>query len=333
MKRRREPGRLSGRMVALFLLLLVFLSISARLNALVVDRASEGQRAPADRMRSSSRVSADIMTEDFEGAFPTGLWQVLGDPTWASDDCNPSTGSYSAWCASGGPSRLDPCAPSNYPNDLEAWMIYGPFDLSSAEKAEVIFDYWLESEFDNDWLFWGASTDGVDYYGQKTSSGTGAWQNRTFDLSAVPELGDLTGQSDIRISFLFTSTESVTYRGAFVDNIAISVTLASVIPTPTLTDTATVTPTASITPTITLTPTETSIPAATSTATVSPTTSSTPSTTLTAESTSTVQPTGTSPAVFIYLPVMLRRSTPPAAPTPTLTFTSPVIPHRRTRRQ
>jgi len=87
-------------------------------------------------------VSADswttIMTEDFEEAFPSGLWRVSGDPTWGADDYQPHTGLASAWCASGGSSPLDP-AENNYANNMNAWMIYGPFDLSDASDAELLF--------------------------------------------------------------------------------------------------------------------------------------------------------------------------------------------------
>ena len=62
------------------------------------------------------------MTENFEGVFPSGSWQVDDNPTWASDDFNPYSGSKSAWCARGGSSGLDP-ATNNYPNNMNAWMI------------------------------------------------------------------------------------------------------------------------------------------------------------------------------------------------------------------
>jgi hypothetical protein len=55
----------------------------------------------------------EIMSEDFEGVFPTGNWEVSGNPTWDDDDYKPNTivnpnSSYSAWCANGGTNGRDP---------------------------------------------------------------------------------------------------------------------------------------------------------------------------------------------------------------------------------
>jgi hypothetical protein len=128
-----------------------------------------------------------IMTENFEGVFPSGSWQVLGDPTWASDDFKPHSGSISAWCARGGNFGLDP-ATNNYPNNINAWMIYGPFDLSDATEAELIFNYWLEIEENSDYFKWLASTNGTNFSGYQTDSSTSGWAEKRFDLRSVPTL-------------------------------------------------------------------------------------------------------------------------------------------------
>jgi hypothetical protein len=61
----------------------------------------------------------NLMTENFEGQFPSGSWTLAGDPTWDDDDFKPHYGSWSAWCARGGTFGLDPQY-SNYPNNMDS---------------------------------------------------------------------------------------------------------------------------------------------------------------------------------------------------------------------
>ena len=77
------------------------------------------------------------MTETFEGTFPSGLWNVFdnngatyGEYYWDDDDFKPQPPSYwSAWVANGGANGVDPQY-NNYANNMDSWMLYGPFDLS-----------------------------------------------------------------------------------------------------------------------------------------------------------------------------------------------------------
>ena len=87
-----------------------------------------------------------IMTEDFEGAFPNTLWNTFAqsgatDAYWDDISVRPNTGSWSAWCADEGSEQGPDGGP--YPDDMGAWMIYGPFDLSDAtDVATLDFFYW-----------------------------------------------------------------------------------------------------------------------------------------------------------------------------------------------
>ncbi|MCK4722635.1 MAG: hypothetical protein KAT75_04995, partial [Dehalococcoidia bacterium] len=166
-----------------------------------------------------------IMTQDFEGIFPTGSWVAFdGDGTtngeyyWDDDDYKPHWGSWSAWCANGGADGLDP-EYYYYPNYMESWMIYGPFDLSDATDAELNFYYWLEAELDYDYFKWYASTNGASFYGWKISGDSGGWLSRSFDLTTVPTLGNLCGESSVWIAFKFDSDSIIVDDGAFVDDI------------------------------------------------------------------------------------------------------------------
>jgi hypothetical protein len=157
----------------------------------------------------------DIMQEDFEGSFPSQGWQLKGSPTWDEDDYNPHTGSYSAWCAG---SSLDP-EQSNYANDMWAEMIYGPFDLSDASEAKLTFYYWNNSENSFDYLNWLASSNGVNFYGESVDGDSGGWVYEEFDLTNVPVIGDVCGDSSVWIAFVFSSDARNTYKGAFIDDV------------------------------------------------------------------------------------------------------------------
>jgi hypothetical protein len=162
----------------------------------------------------------DIMTENFEGTFPGATWTLLGNPTWGKDDYNPYTGTYSGWCARGGTLGQDPQY-SYYPNNMNAWMVYGPFNLTGASDAELNFYLWLQSEISYDWLSWMASVNGNNFYGYRTSGDSAGWAYRSFDLTSVPTLGNLTGQSSVWIAFRFTSDVINFDDGAFLDEIAL----------------------------------------------------------------------------------------------------------------
>jgi inhibitor of cysteine peptidase len=94
---------------------------------------------------------ANIMTEDFEGSFP-GPWDVFdsvsgyGEYYWAKRNCRPHSGSYSGWGVGGGANGSSLSCGANYPDNAKSWMIYGPFDLSSASDAELLFWRWNLAE-------------------------------------------------------------------------------------------------------------------------------------------------------------------------------------------
>ena len=232
-----------------------------------------------------------IFSDDLEGTFP-GEWNVFdndgatnGTYFWAKKDCRPNAGSYSAWAVGGGADGSALACGSDYPDDANSGMVYGPFSLADATDAEFRFMYWLNSEPTYDFLFAGASINGTNFYGGVTS-GTTDWAERIFDLTAVPTLGDLTGEAQVWVLFAFQSNP-VTYtsEGAYVDDIEVRKYVAD---EPTATPTATKTPvsgdtevflplalnepytgpaptpTSTLHPTITSTPTKTPTPTATS---------------------------------------------------------------------
>jgi putative hemolysin len=168
-----------------------------------------------------------IMSEDFEGTFPSGAWTVFdnngssyGELYWDDDDYLPHSGGWSAWAANGGADGLDPQY-YYYTNNMDSWMVYGPFDLGDADDAELLFYYWNQSEQDYDWFGWYASINGSNFYGYHTSGDSGGWIYRNFDLTNVPTLGDVTGDSSVWIAFTFQSDGSNVNDGPFVDDITL----------------------------------------------------------------------------------------------------------------
>jgi hypothetical protein len=59
-------------------------------------------------------------------------------------------GSYSAWCAKDSTKGLQPG--QNYPNSCKSMMIYGPFNLSDVNYAQLKFWYSLDTEYEKDWF-------------------------------------------------------------------------------------------------------------------------------------------------------------------------------------
>ena len=234
----------------------------------------------------------DIMTEDFEGAFPGTKWTLYGDTTWGKGGYRPRNGDWSGYCAGGGTNSVYP--PGPYPDNMNAQMIYGPFDLSSATDAELRFYHWTKTKSGNDFFWLLASIDFPDWSGSRWSGDwagkCGGWCEYNFDLTDVDALGNLCGQPEVWIAFVFTSNSSNTYEGTYVDDIALRAFVSAVTGTPTMTPT----------PTVTGSPPPTSTPTATPTPTLTPT--STP--------TYIVTPTSTLTSFQVYLPVILKSYAP-----------------------
>ena len=165
----------------------------------------------------------DIMTDDFEGTFP-GVWATSVNPGatdayWGKDGYRSNGGSYSAFCAKNGTAGVNP--PANYPNNMDAWMEYGPFSLADATDAKVDFWLWYDSESGYDWAACMASINGTNYSGIGWSGNSGGWVSKSLDLKDVGSLGNLCGQPEVWIAFIFQSDSTNTDYGAFVDDVVV----------------------------------------------------------------------------------------------------------------
>jgi subtilisin family serine protease len=170
---------------------------------------------------------------DFGGTFPGG-WNVFDNSTidggefhWGKRDCQVYTGSNSGWAVGGGAQGSGLVCGSDYPNNADSWMIYGPFSLSSAQAAELVFQRWLFTEWDSgldkhDDFLWLASIDGNQFYGHLNYGDSNGWEQKVFDLTAVPVLGNLAGQNQVWIAFKFSSDTTITQAGGvYIDDVVL----------------------------------------------------------------------------------------------------------------
>jgi subtilisin family serine protease len=164
---------------------------------------------------------SQIKQETFEGAFPNA-WSLYGNPSWGRTAYRKYAGSYSGYCVGSSVT-----APGPYPNNANSWMIFGPFSLAGVTDARVNLQAWIRTESGYDKFAVYASTDRAWFYGYEwwgdwaTHSGGTGWMNIGFDLKRVFGLGDLRGQPQVWIAIRFLSDSSVTFEGAYIDNIVI----------------------------------------------------------------------------------------------------------------
>ena len=176
-----------------------------------------------------------IISENFEGSFP-GVWNVFdnngnsyGVYTWGKRTCRPYAGSYSGWGVGGGTNGAALSCGSNYPDNADSWMVYGPFSLVGATAGDLSYKLWLHTEGGgNEGVIRLASINGTNFYGTFTSGNSGGWIDRTLDLTAVPTLGNLMGQPNVWVALRFYSNGSTNYaEGSYVDNIVLRKCMSS----------------------------------------------------------------------------------------------------------
>lgn len=195
-----------------------------------------------------SAATVILVNEGFEATFPPAGWNASGH--WGKSNCEAQAGSFSAWAEGSGGIMCEGLESIYHPNDLST-LQYGPFSLSDALSATLSFDRWLWSA-PGDTFSWGASIDGMNFYGLSvTESFSTTWDTEVMDLSVVPILGDLRGEEEVWIRFVWQTDEfAETFLGVFVDNVIIAKEVSPI---------ATDTPGAPA-PTVTPTPTQTGTP-------------------------------------------------------------------------
>lgn len=176
-----------------------------------------------------------VLDDDFESGFPGSNWSVYvgesaADAYWGAWTCWSSSVSHSVGCAAGGTEAI--ACDENYPNDMWTRMLAGPFDLSDPNILDAALEFSVDlscedsTNGDNyrDRLLVLASIDNANFYGvQYAGQGSGTL---SLDLTALPVIGDVTGQSQVWIAFDFESDSSVNLsNGAQIDDVQLIVDL------------------------------------------------------------------------------------------------------------
>jgi hypothetical protein len=172
--------------------------------------------ATAGAPRAPGVAAADVIFYDgFEsGALPA--WTSSGDPTWGIDDYRSAVGGHSVYCAG------DPYyAPGPYANNMNAWLVAGPFNLSELTSGSFDFKLFRDTETDRDYVKAMVSIDDDMYYGS-SFTGTQGWTDYSIDLTNVYTLGNVCGRSQVWIALIFQSDSSIVYEGAYVDEVLVS---------------------------------------------------------------------------------------------------------------
>jgi hypothetical protein len=180
------------------------------------------QRLPGPK----TATGTTLVSDGFEGSFPGTTWQVFHpsgapDVDWGRSTYRKSAGSASIWCAASGSASPGPGGVT--PVNMTSWAIAGPFDLSSATSGELRFDLWLSTESGYDFFQWLASTDGSNFSGLQTSTSTTGFQTVTTDLADWGSAGNLLGQPQVWIAFIYKSDVSNRFEGAYVDQVSLTV--------------------------------------------------------------------------------------------------------------
>ncbi len=175
-----------------------------------------------------------LMSETFEGSFPTGKWEVseagTGDYKWARRDCRAFAGSFSGWSVGGGADGGGLACGSNYPDSVDSRITYGPFSTENGyNNGEVKFKFWLNSEPGWDYLWVTAGIGGTSEWGYKISGNSSGWITGTLNLNDLDGYGtSVIGYPKVWVRFRFTSDYlNSVGEGAFVDSIVLRVCTAT----------------------------------------------------------------------------------------------------------
>lgn len=176
-----------------------------------------------------------ITSHEFEGSFPGPGWEVasISSYHWAKSSCQSYEGSYSAWAVgetAGGTPGLNCGDP--YPNNVDTWLVYGPFSLRDATAAELDFFTWLNTEWDGnvqhvyDYLWMGVSLDNSLFCGKSLMGDSRGWYHKTLDLGSLScsdiNLDTVLGKPEVWFAFRFYSNDSGSLPGgAFVDSVVL----------------------------------------------------------------------------------------------------------------
>jgi hypothetical protein len=190
------------------------------------------ERPAALEVQTPPPGSTVLMTENFGASFApvtnlngsTPQWRIIRNLDDAAGYLwdkvgagTPITFTSSAWSAARVFTATTTLTPgvNPYPAGQDAWLIYGPVNLSKFAYAHLSFEYYLDSRA-GDTLLWGFSTDGQNFYGNSQSGALGKWVTDTLSLRA-----NSTFQA-VYLAFAFNSHSNPQGKGAFVRNVRLT---------------------------------------------------------------------------------------------------------------
>ncbi len=202
-------------------------------------------RPLVEAARMQAPQAAIPMNENFENPWPVtnSGWLIedksnpANDYLWGRQDCHPYNGLYAAWSTGIGNKGGQLHCGDQYPNNLDTWAIYGPFDLSQATSASLTFYFWGSTEVQPnctaDRMYVASSIDGQQF--SKGQYFCGYWEggpetNGYFKFTL--DLNSRLGQSQVYIGFEFQTNSSVTDVGMMIDDVKLDVA-GNIPPTPT----------------------------------------------------------------------------------------------------
>lgn len=229
------------------------LAVVGQTRSFVVSSSALSFTYPASQAPARSGAPlASALSEGFEGSWPSSGWSLSDQSSadggtffWGKRNCSPHNGQFAIFSHGGGAQGSAKACGSQYPNNMFSWAVYGPFSLSNASSAALIFHIRGRTEAGtncpNDGLGLGISTDGTNFNGPGLCGGTTAGPDGNGYTKFSVDLTSLAEQPQLWVAFIFYSNSSITDIGYTLDDLALVVT-SSVTPTASATSTATGTP-------------------------------------------------------------------------------------------
>ena len=166
-----------------------------------------------------------VWSEDFESTFP-GPWWIIeqggSDKCWddesykahnVTDDPCPPGGNpeWGAYCAD----LPTHAYPNDYDNNMDTWMVYGPFSTVGRKSGEISADVWRIIADSSDGISLLTSTNGVNFGGLIWRGNVPSWNRLALNLNNVMN------HPAVWVGVRFSSNDSNTAEGAYVDDVVI----------------------------------------------------------------------------------------------------------------
>jgi parallel beta-helix repeat protein len=192
-------------------------------NVSTLNESEKFQDNSLSNQQNAEGSACIIFEEDFEGSFPSDNWAVGDDNLdsgldyWDDTSYRSYGGSWSGYCADIG----DTGANHKYDNNMYAFMVRKyTIDASDWNSAVLSYYTWYKIEEDYDYLRVIVTGDAGEHWYEigDRLEGSSNSSNDDWELHSVSIPAEFL-TSQFSIGFLFYSDSTVTYEGAYVDDI------------------------------------------------------------------------------------------------------------------